>query len=97
MSTFWKEVCKEKLIFSTSINKVIRNGTNTLFWKDRWLSECALQSQFPMLYDITTVMVSQIIGYNRYYLFFTRPINDILRLQLQNLYISLSNISLNNT
>jgi hypothetical protein len=49
---------------NTSVNKVLGNENNTLFCKDRWLSECALQSQFPMLYDLASdknATVSQII------------------------------------
>jgi hypothetical protein len=33
MSTFWKEVIKEKDIFDISINKKIGNGNKTLFLK----------------------------------------------------------------
>jgi hypothetical protein len=36
MSTFWKEVRKEKDIYEISINKKIGNGNKTLFWKERW-------------------------------------------------------------
>jgi hypothetical protein len=49
-----------------------------------------------MFYDITlnkNTTVSQIIGYNRYYLIFTRPLNNILRQQLITLYTELSAIS----
>jgi hypothetical protein len=53
MSTFWKELCKEKLIFNTNVNKIVGNGNNTLFWKNRWVLECSFQSQFSMLYDLT--------------------------------------------
>jgi hypothetical protein len=37
---------------------------------------------FPMLYDLAcnkNVTVAQIIGYNKYYLMFDRPFNNILR------------------
>jgi hypothetical protein len=53
-SNFWKEVNKELQIFNTSVNKILSNGQNTLFWKDRWLSENALQSQFSLLYEIAS-------------------------------------------
>jgi hypothetical protein len=49
-----------------------------------------------MLYDITlnkNATVAQIIDYNRYYLIFTRPLNNILRQQLITLYNELSMIS----
>jgi hypothetical protein len=50
-----------------------------------------------MLYELATdkmATIAQIIGYNRYYLTFYRPINYILRTQLHTLYNSLSNFSL---
>jgi hypothetical protein len=51
-----------------------------------------------MLYDLTSnkkAIVAQIVGYNRYYLTFTRPLNDILHQQLLSLYGLLANVTLN--
>jgi hypothetical protein len=98
MSTFWKEVNKEKDIFITSISKKIGNGSKTLFWKDRWLNDCSLNIQYPFLFEISmepNITVAQVIGYNRYYLSFTRSLTDTLRKQLMELYTKLSTISLN--
>jgi zinc-binding in reverse transcriptase len=41
------------------------------------------------------ITVAQVIGYNRYYLRFTRSLNDTLRQQLLEFYTKLSTISLN--
>jgi hypothetical protein len=41
------------------------------------------------------ITVAQVIGYNRYYLSFTRSLTDTLRKQLMELYTKLSTISLN--
>jgi hypothetical protein len=85
MSTFWKEVIKEKDIFDISINKKIENGNKTLFWKDRWFSDCSLQSIYLVLHDLAlnkNATVAQVIGHNKYYLIFTRSLNEILRQQL---------------
>jgi zinc-binding in reverse transcriptase len=95
--SFWKEVNKELQIFNTSVDKQLGNEKNIYFWKDRWLTNNALQSQFPLLFDIATyqnITVSQVIGYNRFYLNFTRGFNTTLRDQLHNLYSQLENISL---
>jgi hypothetical protein len=51
-----------------------------------------------MLYDLASnkkASVAQIIGYNRYYLTFTRPLNDILHQQLLSLYGLLATVTLN--
>jgi hypothetical protein len=40
--------------------------------------------------------VAQIIGYNRFYLSFTRPLNNTLNQQLQSLYTLLSEVTLTN-
>jgi zinc-binding in reverse transcriptase len=98
MSPFWKEVFKELSIYNISINKTLANGNKAIFWEDRWISECTLSSQYPMLYELTsnkTATAAQIIRYNRYYLIFTRPLNDILHEQLIKLHSSLSEITLN--
>jgi hypothetical protein len=98
MSTFWKEVNKEKDIFITSISNRLENGSKTLFWKDRWLNDCSLNTQYPFLFEISmdpNITVAQVIGYNRYYLSFTRSLNDTLRKQLMELYTSISAICLN--
>jgi hypothetical protein len=82
MFIFWKEVNKERDIFIISINKYIGNDTKILFWKDKWINECSLNIQYPLLYEITTdqnISVAQVIGYNRYYLSFSRSLNDTLR------------------
>jgi hypothetical protein len=92
---FWKEVNKELHIFNISINKRVGNGKNTLFWKDKWLNECSLMTQYPLLYELSTnkdITVSYVIGINIFYLSFNRTLNYILSDQLQNLYQSLSNI-----
>jgi hypothetical protein len=37
---------------------------NILFWKNKCISECALQSQFPLLYDLASdknIIVAQVI------------------------------------
>jgi hypothetical protein len=53
-----------------------------------------------MLYDLAlnqNATVAHIIGHNRYYLIFNKPLSEILRQQLHGLYTQLSSISLNNT
>jgi zinc-binding in reverse transcriptase len=93
-----KEVNKELLIFNTSINKKLGNDQTIKFWKDRWITECNLQTLFPLLYDLASnkdVTISQIIGYNRFYLSFTRTLNNALSQQLQSLYTLLSSVALN--
>jgi hypothetical protein len=54
MSTFWKKVSKEINTYNTSINKNIGYENNNLFWKDKWNSECALSSQFPLLFELAS-------------------------------------------
>jgi hypothetical protein len=98
MSIFWKEVNKEKDIFITSISNQLGNGSKTLFWKDRWLNDCSLNIQYPLLFEISmdpNITVARVIGYNRYYLSFTSSLTDTLRKQLLELYTKLSTISLN--
>jgi hypothetical protein len=73
------EVNKELPIFTVSINKIVHNGQNVKFWKDRWLNEYSLQSHYPILYELSTNTVSQVIGYNSFYLTFNRPLNHILQ------------------
>jgi zinc-binding in reverse transcriptase len=68
------------------------------FWKDRWFSDCSLQSIYLILHDLAlnkNATVAQVIGYNKYYLIFTRSLNEILRQQLHTLYIELSNVTFN--
>jgi hypothetical protein len=99
MSNFWKEVNIEQVISNTSIKK-IEKGTNTLFWRDRWLSDCSLKYHPPMLFDLASnknVTLAQVIEYNKLYLNINRPLNDILRQQLNSLYNTLSTIVLNTT
>jgi hypothetical protein len=98
VSTFWKEVNKELHIFNISINKHVSNGNNTLFWKDRWLNECSLRTQYSLLYELTAnkdITIAYVIEINIFYLSFTRTLNSTLSDQLHNLYQSLSNIILN--
>jgi hypothetical protein len=94
---FWKEVNKERDIFNISINKHIGNGQQILFWKDRWLGECTLSVQFPLLYDIASdpeIKVSQVIGHNRFYLSFNRNLTITLNTQLLELYNKLAQVQL---
>jgi hypothetical protein len=35
LSSFWKEIYKEKEIFNMCINKNLGNGTTILLWQDR--------------------------------------------------------------
>jgi hypothetical protein len=68
------------------------------FLKDRWLSNCSLDTQYPLLYEIASnknLTVSHAIDYNRFYLTFTRSLSNTLQKQLISLYSSLSNIILN--
>jgi hypothetical protein len=63
-----------------------------------WLNDCSLNTQYPFLFEISmdpNITVAQVIGYNRYYLSFTRSLNDTLRKQLMELYTSISAICLN--
>jgi hypothetical protein len=98
MSNFWKEVNKEIDIFQTGINKSIKNGSNTLFWYDRWLSDCSLKLHYPMLFESTTNTndtMAQVIEYNRFYIHFNRLLNATLSQQSHTLYNTLSTIHLN--
>jgi hypothetical protein len=68
------------------------------FWKDRWNSEYAFSSQYPILYELASnkdAIVAQIVGHDRFYLIFDRPLDSILHAQLINLYRDLSNVILN--
>jgi hypothetical protein len=58
-----------------------------------------LQSHYSILYELSTnknILVSQAIGYNRFYLIFNRPLNHILQQQLETLYCQLVQNTLNN-
>jgi hypothetical protein len=69
-------VIREKNIYNIGINKAIGNGKNTLFWHDRWISDCALKSHFSLLFKITSnqgITVAEVIGFNGYYVLFNRP------------------------
>jgi hypothetical protein len=53
-----------------------------------------------MLFDLASnknVTLAQVIEYNKLYLNINRPLNDILRQQLNSLYNTLSTIVLNTT
>jgi hypothetical protein len=61
------------------------------------LTGCSIQAFYPSLYDIASdknITMDKVIGFNRYYLTFNRPLNNILYQQLHALYIQLSHISL---
>jgi hypothetical protein len=97
-STFWKEVNKEIIIFNTSINKIVGNSQTIKFWIDRWITKVSLKDYYPLLYEIEIIkdiIVDRIIGYNRFYLNFNRPLNVALAQQLESLYIQLTVITLN--
>jgi hypothetical protein len=73
-------------------------GTSIFFWHDRWLFECSLKTQYPILFDLIldpNITVDRVLQYNKFYLFFRRPINGPLRNQLNELYSRLSQVSLN--
>jgi hypothetical protein len=62
--------------------------------------DCALKSHYPILFELTTNKndtVTQIIGYNRFYIQFNRSLNDTLTHQLNTLYNILSTIHLDTT
>jgi hypothetical protein len=64
ISPFWKEVRKKLNIFLVSINKKVDNGQSTLFWHDKWLLECSLNTQYPLLYELannTEITLAQTI------------------------------------
>jgi hypothetical protein len=66
------------------------------FWKDRWLTDCSLQSHFSLLYELTDnkdSTIAPIVRYNRFYLTFIRSLNNLSQ-QLHSLYILLSTIIL---
>jgi hypothetical protein len=97
MSPFWREVKKEELSYQTSISKSVGKGQNIFFWKDRWLSDCPLDTVYPLLYEIASnknLTVSYVISYNIFYLTFTRLFDNTLQEELISLYSSLSNIIL---
>jgi hypothetical protein len=78
---FEKKNNKEFSIFNISINKQVGNGNITLFWQDRWLSECSLRTQYSLLYDLALykeIKVSEAIEYNRFYLSITRTLDITL-------------------
>jgi zinc-binding in reverse transcriptase len=60
-------------------------------------TKCSLKDYYPLLYEIVInkdITVDKVIGYNRFYLYFNRPLNVVLAQQLESLYIKLSNITL---
>jgi hypothetical protein len=76
----------------------VGNGNNILFSKDRWLLECSLQTQYTLLYELSSnkdIKVSQAIGFNRFYLSFNRILDSVLSSKLYSLYQSLAEITFN--
>lgn len=53
-SHFWKGILSIKHIVALGINRIVGSGQDTLFWLDRWHGDCALYSQYPNLFQITT-------------------------------------------
>jgi hypothetical protein len=52
---------------------------------------------FPLLFEISSnqeIIVAEVIGFNRYYLLFNRPLNDILRHHLTSLYTLIINANI---
>lgn len=38
--------------FESNVNRVIRDGRNTLFWYDKWIGDIPLRMKFPRLFDL---------------------------------------------
>jgi hypothetical protein len=78
--------------------KKLGNGVNILFWHDRWITDCALKSHFPLLYQLASnkqISVAEVIRFNRFYLSFSRSLSEVLRQQVLSLYNLLSMVNLN--
>ncbi|GAU35033.1 hypothetical protein TSUD_103560 [Trifolium subterraneum] len=48
----WQQVIRSKY-GEEGVEKVIANGINTSFWKDKWVGELPLKERFPRLYAIS--------------------------------------------
>lgn len=53
-SHFWKGILSIKHIVELGITRIVNSGKDTLFWLDIWVGECALYSQYPDLFQLTT-------------------------------------------
>jgi hypothetical protein len=51
-SPFWKGLMRTKSAFFHRTKFIIGNGASTRFWKDTWLGETPLATQYPSLYNI---------------------------------------------
>jgi hypothetical protein len=68
VSHWWKEVAKirdgvgevDGGWFTTRVSKVLGDGSNSLFWYDRWVGEVPLCSRFARLFDLSTNKLSTV-------------------------------------
>jgi len=54
-SNWWRDLevlCKEEW-FTDSVDQVVGNGVNTLFWSDVWVGEVSFRVSFPRLFDLS--------------------------------------------
>ncbi|XP_039687924.1 uncharacterized protein [Medicago truncatula] len=62
VSSWWKEVAKikdgvgedDEGWFVGKVSKLVGDGSNTLFWFDRWLGDVPFNRRFARLFDLTT-------------------------------------------
>ena len=62
VSSWWKEIVKirdgvgedERGWFAERVSKVVGDGTNTLFWFDRWLGDVLFCRKFAQLFDLAS-------------------------------------------
>jgi hypothetical protein len=51
-SPFWKSLHKIKHFFRLGTKHLVRDGTRTMFWLDRWFGQRPLKDLFPTLFSI---------------------------------------------
>jgi hypothetical protein len=76
---------------------ILGNGKDTSFWQDRWVGECALMSSYHHLFQLCqqpNISVYEVVMSRGYALSFSRTLTGVLLVELNVLYIMLSNISL---
>jgi hypothetical protein len=75
--TFGEASCVLKMRFYLKVLFVIKDGTNTRFWDDTWISDKPLKDTYPSLYHIARdrhVTVSKVMS--------SRPLNISFRRSL---------------
>jgi len=63
-SLWWRdmEVLRREEWFQDSVQRVVGNGENTLFWSDVWVGEVSFRVRYPRLYDLPMHKEESMLG-----------------------------------